>query len=185
MSEKKAEPAAEGAAKKGGKGMLFVVLGVVLLLAGGGGAYFFLVRQPALDAESEAATEEGHGAAAGEHGAPAGGHGGSHGKRGVAEMGAMEALDPFIANLADEDGRRYLKATMQLEFYESSVPDELSSHMAQVRDLILTLFTSKTFADIRTPEGKGLLREEIINRINRVLRRDVVKAVYFTEFIVQ
>ena len=181
MSEKKAEAPAEGAAPKGGKGKLFVVLGVVLALAGGGGAYFFLVRKPALEAVSEAGAAEG----AGEHGGERGGGAGGHGTRGLAEMGALEALDPFIANLADEDGRRYLKATMQLEFYESSVPADLSSHMAQVRDLILTLFTSKTFADVRTPEGKGLLREEIINRINRVLRRDVVKAVYFTEFIVQ
>src|SRR5262245_61374467 len=179
MAEKKAEAPAEGAAPKGGKGKLFIILGVLLALAGGGGAYFFLVRKPALEAVSEAATD-----AAGERGERGGEHG-AGGTRGLAEMGALEALDPFIANLADEDGRRYLKATMQLEFYEPSVPAELGSHMAQVRDLILTLFTSKTFADIRTPEGKGLLREEIINRINRVLRRDVVKAVYFTEFIVQ
>ena len=180
MAEKKAEAPAEGAAPKGGKGKLFIMLGVLLALAGGGGAYFFLVRKPALEAVSEAATD------AGERGGErAGGERAVGTGRGLAEMGALEALDPFIANLADEDGRRYLKATMQLEFYEPSVPAELGSHMAQVRDLILTLFTSKTFADIRTPEGKGLLREEIINRINRVLRRDVVKAVYFTEFIVQ
>ena len=54
-----------------------------------------------------------------------------------------------------------------------------------MRDLILTLFTSKRFADIRTIDGKALLRDEIINRANRALRRDLVKAVYFTEFIVE
>ena len=176
MSDTKADaaPAGEGGKKKGSKGTLFLILGVVLLLAAGGGAYVFLLRKPAPDVATEAAMEGG-----GEHGS------GAHGAKPPAEMGALEALDPFIANLADEDGRRYLKATMQLEFYEPSVPADLSSHIAQVRDLVLTLFTSKTFADIRTPEGKGLLREEIINRINRVLRKDVVKAVYFTEFIVQ
>ena len=39
--------------------------------------------------------------------------------------------------------------------------------------------------DVRTPDGKQQLREEIINRVNQVLERDAVKAVYFTEFIVQ
>ena len=45
--------------------------------------------------------------------------------------------------------------------------------------------TSKTFAEIRTPQGKTLLREEIVNRLNRAMRKDAVKAIYFTEFIVQ
>ena len=30
-----------------------------------------------------------------------------------------------------------------------------------------------------------MLRDEIINRVNRALNEDLVKAVYFTEFIVQ
>ena len=54
-----------------------------------------------------------------------------------------------------------------------------------MRDLMLTLLTSKLFAEIRTPEGKAVLRAEIINRMNRAVNKDLVKAVYFTEFIVQ
>src|SRR5439155_23781030 len=101
------------------------------------------------------------------------------------EVGALPALGPFIANLADEDGKRYLKATGQVEFLEGKVPPEVNARLPQIRDLLLTLFTSKLFAEIRTPQGKALLRDEIINRLNRVLRHDVVKAIYFTEFIVQ
>jgi flagellar FliL protein len=101
------------------------------------------------------------------------------------DAGALLALDPFIANLADEDGKRYLKATVQLEFFSGRVPPDVNARLPQMRDLLLTLFTSKQFAEIRTTEGKALLREEIINRVNRALRRDLVKAVYFTEFIVE
>ena len=101
------------------------------------------------------------------------------------DVGALLPLDPFIANLADEDGKRYLKATVQLEFFDRKVPEEVNARLPQMRDLLLTLFTSKLFAEIRTPEGKALLRDEIINRVNRSLRKDVVKAVYFTDFIVQ
>ncbi|HJQ83974.1 MAG TPA: flagellar basal body-associated FliL family protein [Candidatus Binatia bacterium] len=100
-------------------------------------------------------------------------------------VGALVALDPFIANLADEDGKRYLKAALQVEFFGSRVPDEFSARIPQMRDLLLTLLTSKLFAEVRTPEGKAVLRDEIINRMNRTLDRDLVKAVYFTEFIVQ
>ena len=101
------------------------------------------------------------------------------------EVGALLAFDPFIANLADEDGKRYLKATLQVEFFAGRVPDEFTARVPQMRDLVLTLLTSKLFAEVRTPEGKAVLRDEIINRMNRTVGRDLVKAVYFTEFIVQ
>lgn len=98
---------------------------------------------------------------------------------------ALEPLDPFIANLSDEDGRRYLKATIQVEFYDSIVPPEFHHRLPQSRDMLLTLLSSKTFGDVRTPQGKAVLREEIVNRLNTVMNEDAVKAVYFTEFIVQ
>jgi flagellar FliL protein len=172
MAEETAHADAPAEAKKGGgKGKLFLILGVVLLLVGGGGAAWFLGLIPHGHPSEEAAEAK-------EEGAPV--HTGAK-----AEVGAMQPLETFIANLSDEDGKRYLKATLQVEFFESHVPEDFAARTAQIRDLLLTLFTSKTFADVRTPEGKGQLREEIINRMNRALHRDVVKAVYFTEFIVQ
>ncbi|HXJ35879.1 MAG TPA: flagellar basal body-associated FliL family protein [Candidatus Eisenbacteria bacterium] len=107
------------------------------------------------------------------------------GARRMAGDGALEPMDPFIANLSDDDGHRYLKATIQVEFYDSIVPPEFHGRLPQARDMLLTLFSSKNFAEVRTPQGKAVLREEIVNRLNTVLNQDAVKAVYFTEFIVQ
>jgi len=162
-----AEEKAAPPAKKGGKGKLIIVAVAVLLAGGGGAAWWFGFLSHGAPAEAK---EEG---------------GEVKEKEKRPEVGALLALDPFIANLADEDGKRYLKATVQVEFLEGKVPPEVNARLPQIRDLLLTLFTSKLFAEIRTPQGKALLRDEIINRLNRVLRRDVVKAVYFTEFIVQ
>jgi flagellar FliL protein len=99
--------------------------------------------------------------------------------------GALEALDPFIVNLSDEDGRRYIKATIQVAFYDAVAPPEFQRRLPQARDMLLTLLSSKTFADVRTPQGKAVLRDEIVGRLNTVLNEDAVKAVYFTDFIVQ
>jgi flagellar FliL protein len=99
--------------------------------------------------------------------------------------GSLEPMDPFIANLSDEDGHRYVKATLQVEFFDAIVPPEFHRRLPQARDMLLTLLSSKTFADIRTPHGKAMLREEIVNRLNTVMNEDAVKAIYFTEFIVQ
>jgi flagellar FliL protein len=157
--------------KKKGSSKLVLILGVLVLLGGGAGAAWFLglLRFGSKAANHEVAAEA----------TPEPRPGGEHGP------GPMLALDPFIANLADQSGSRYLKATFQLEFSGKTVPEGFEARSPQIRDLLLTLLTSKTFDEIRTPEGKQDLREEIIRRVNQTLDRDVVKAVYFTEFIVQ
>jgi flagellar FliL protein len=171
MAEEAAAAAAPDAVPaKGGMGKLLLIGGAVLVLAGGGGAAWTLGLIPH-GAKASSALAEGD---AGEATQAEGNHGAA---------GALVPLDPFIANLADEDGKRYLKATVQVEFATPKEPAEFKT--AQVRDLLLTLFSSKQFGEIRTPEGKAVLREEIINRINRVMHKDLVKNVYFTEFIVQ
>lgn len=184
MSED-AEKPAEGAEKKKSKLVPMIGSGVVVL-AGAVAALWYLGIGPfavgaPTHAEATAAIEgDGHGGGDGGHGEEAAsGHGGGSGK------GSLLSLDPFIANLADEGGRRYLKATFQIDFGNADVPPAMQARLPQARDLLLTLFTSKTFDDIRTPEGKQQLREEIIARVNQVLDRDLAKAVYFTEFIVQ
>jgi flagellar FliL protein len=173
------EAAASAAPKK--KSKLPLIVSAVVLLAGGSAAAWYLGMLPFGDkhrhAEATAAVEEG-----------AGGHGeNGHGEKGAKGESAAPILplETFIANLADEGGSRYLKATFQIEFVGTSVPPELTPRLPKIRDLLLTLLSSKSFDDVRTPEGKQLLREEIIARVNQVLERDAVKAVYFTEFIVQ
>ena len=162
MAEESAAAEAE-APSKSGKGKLLLVVGLLVFVAGGAGAAWYLRLLPGTKAEAKEDVKE----------------------AAKPVVGALLALEPFIANLGDEDGKRYLKATLQVEFFGTRVPDEFTTRQAQVRDLLLTLFTSKQFAEIRTPQGKALLRDEIINRINRAINHDLVKAVYFTEFIVQ
>jgi flagellar FliL protein len=176
-----AEKAAEGAEKKKSKLVPMIGSGVVVL-AGAVAALWYLGVGPFAGgaprhAEATAAVEgEGHGGGHGEEAA------GDHGEGG---KGSLVSFEPFIANLADDGGRRYLKATFQIDFGTATVPPTMQARLPQTRDLLLTLFTSKTFDEIRTPEGKQQLREEIIARVNQVLDRDLAKAVYFTEFIVQ
>src|SRR5262245_58079592 len=156
--------AGAAAAPPGTSKVLLLVIVAVVLIGGGAGAWSsgLVPRGSQREAKTGQVREEG-----------------------TPEVGAILPLDPFIANLGDEDGKRYLKAALQVEFFDRRVPDEFHDRSAPMRDLLVTLFTSKTFNEVRTPEGKEVLREEIINRMNRTLNKDLVKAVYFTEFIVQ
>jgi flagellar protein FliL len=177
-----AEGGAEAASGGGKKKLVMLVVAVLVLLGGGAGVAWKLGL---LGGQGEHADGKDHGEPAA---AAEGEHGGGHGEGGagaVAGMGALIPLDPFIANLSDEDGRRYLKATLSVEFFKPVAPAEFTQRLPQVRDLMLTLFSSKTFSEVRTPQGKAVLRDEIVTRLNHALRADAVKAVYFTEFIVQ
>ena len=96
-------------------------------------------------------------------------------------------LNPFIVNLADSSGNRYLKVKMQLEI-EKSLLDEVNSNtllLPRIRDKILMILTTKTFDEVLNMKGKILLRKEIIIRLNEFLKKGSVKNVYFTEFVVQ
>jgi len=159
--------------KRKGSHRLILFLLIGLVLAGGGAGAYWMGLIPGLSGGGHG----GEGLAA----EPADAHGAVEGL----SLGPTLSFEPFIVNLADDDGGRYLKASMEVEFYGPEMPDAARALMPQIRDSLLTLLTSKSFGEIRTPEGKQELREEIIARLNQSLKGDVVKAVYFTEFIIQ
>ena len=169
MAEAAVAPEA-AAPKKKGKGLLFIIAGVVLVAAAGGG--FFLLRPKAKPKDAAAAAE----------------HGG-HGEAAKApEARGVVSLEPFIVNLADAEGDRYIKCTMRIvldsrEAAEAVRADELS--VTKIRDRMLTLLSSKSYDQVASAEGKEALRQEIQKQIDPVLATGKVSEVYYTEFIVQ
>lgn len=99
--------------------------------------------------------------------------------------GFIYALDPFIVNLSDTPEIRYLKITIKLELENEEQSKEIDSRLAQIRDALLILLSSKEYEGIRNIEGKFKLREEIVERANNIMKKGKVKTAYFTEFVVQ
>lgn len=168
MAKKKEEEAVEEGAevKKSKKGLFIIIIIAVLILGGGGfGAYWFLLRTPPPTAEELAEIEAA--------------------KKPETVILPVFALKPFVVNLADKKSRRYLKVTMKLELSNEELLDEVDKRRAQLRDVVLTLLSSKTAAEISTLEGKFLLREDIIKRVNVNLVSGKVTKVYWEEFVVQ
>lgn len=167
--DKKEEAAAP---HKKGKGLLIAIIAVAVIGIGAG-AYFMLggKKAPAGDghgAEAEASASEG-----GQASAPA------------AKSSGIFNLEPFIVNLQDNSGTRYLKLTVNLELTDGANPAELTAQTTQVRDSLIILLSSKSYADIGTVEGKYLMRDEIVARVNQFLSKGKVKTAYFTEFVIQ
>lgn len=99
--------------------------------------------------------------------------------------GPLLALDNFIVNLADEEVNRYLKLGLTLELGKEEDSEVIKKKEPVVRDAIITLTSSLTFADVRTAKGKRRLRAQIIRLVNNVLGAALVRAAYFNEFVVQ
>jgi flagellar FliL protein len=99
--------------------------------------------------------------------------------------GVIYPLETFIVNLADEDGKRYLRLTLDLELKKGILEESIKQRLPQIRDSILMVLPSKHFEDIRTTEGKNILKNEIIARVNTVLGRESISNIFFSEFVVQ
>ena len=103
----------------------------------------------------------------------------------TAAIGPVWPMESIIVNLADGGGERYLKVAMQLEVASPEATKELDLVKPKIRDTVIDLLSSKTYADLADNAGKQRLRDEIILRANSVLTQGKVTKVYFTEFIIQ
>jgi len=100
-------------------------------------------------------------------------------------QGHIYSMDPFLVNLAAPDQVRYLKVWNATATTERKPDEEYQQRLSQLRDSILTVLSTKRYQDIFNSEGKKKLKEEIIARLNPLVKHFQVKAVYFTEFVVQ
>ena len=162
------------------KKTIIIVAGVVVIvLAVIGGGFFMLLQQLKAIGSQKA---EGHASSSNEtekseHG------GGEHG--GGTGIGAIYSLDSFIVNLSDLGGKRYLRVTMGLELSDPKGNDEILKRLPQVRDSIIMILPARKVEDLQSAEGKNALRAEIMAKLNELMGRDLVKKVYFTEFVIQ
>jgi flagellar FliL protein len=143
------------------KKILILALSVLLLGVGGGLVYLIFSDDPSLSGTPSQA---------------------AHAPR--AEQAIMP-LEPFLVNLADQEVRRYLKLKVELEVEQEKSVKELEKSLSPIRDALIMLLSSKTYAEISTLEGKRQLKHDILQRLAAIPGGQKAKNVYFTEFVAQ
>jgi flagellar FliL protein len=103
-------------------------------------------------------------------------------EEGEEPLGAILPMESFVVNLT-EGG--YLRLQAQLEFNAREVPRRFYTKVVPIRDSLLTLLASKRVEELSEPRGRDTLRTQIKDVINEVLRKEEVKHVYFTQFVLQ
>lgn len=94
-------------------------------------------------------------------------------------------LPTVTVNLSDPSGTRYLKVGMEVEVSSADAVPEIQGQTAKIRDAIIILLSSKTYAELSTAEGKIQVKNEVASRLNQILGTPRVVRIYFTEFVVQ
>ncbi|WP_045215942.1 flagellar basal body-associated FliL family protein [Desulfonatronovibrio magnus] len=164
MAPENDKDAAEGGKKKSSK--LKWILLVLLLGALGGAGYFGYTHFLANGHDAEEGAEQ-------------------EAPRVDPRRTEVVALEPFVVNLADPLGRRYLRTTLKVEVIDRRAAADVQQHMARVRDSIILLLSSQSYSDIDTMEKKIRLRNDIADRLNQFIGQGRVVRVYFSEFVVQ
>lgn len=166
-AEKTEKADAPDAAKSKKKSKLIPILIVVFVLLAGGGAGGYWMYTQRSGQPKEAAEE-----------APP--------KPGIVE------LEPFVVNLADEGGNRFLRVNMTLLLWDEEQAKEFEEDPvsgARIRSAVLELLSLQYAAPLITPEGKEELKKAIAERATEVLGHGEhalkVTDVLFVEFVVQ
>jgi flagellar FliL protein len=144
----------------GGKRRFLVIAIAAVVVVGGGGATAYW------------ATSRGAGVAA----APK-----------PAEHGLV-TLEPFVVNLADPGGSRFLRISVRLVIASVERAEHVQKStvaLTRARSAILDLLTQQTADHLVTAKGKAELKEAIVRALEPVLEGTTVVDVLFSDFVVQ
>jgi len=170
--EKETEIEEKGEEKKeGGSKLLLIVIIVLLLLLlviGGLVAYFLLTSSN--PKKNQQPTQQ---------------QIKKHKVNALTKMGPIYPLDPFTVNLVSSNADRYLKCKIDFELDSPALQKEINQKLPAIRDMIISILSSKSVEEIQTAQGKQKLKDEIKRKVNSILTTGEIRNVYFTEFVIQ
>lgn len=94
-----------------------------------------------------------------------------------------KGLGEFIVNLADQSPT-YIKATITVSYTEKNGDETITKNLPQIKDCINKFMLSKSSKDFKgdTIENSS---EQLKQKINENIGRDLVKDIYFEQIIIQ
>lgn len=172
----------DGAAKKGksSKVTIIIIVVAVLVMIGAsiGGTLYFLggsdEEMSTADAEAGDKHKKSKKAA----------------QEGEVKVVIYHAFEPaFVVNFEDKGVIRFLQVGLSAMTHDESVISDLKQHDPVIRNNLVLLFSSQSFKDLSTREGKEKLRAETLKEIQTILKKYTsdkgVDEVFFTSFVIQ
>lgn len=176
MADDKNDDAENGEGKKSSKLklILFIVLGLVIVGGGGAGAAFYFLSGDQSQGEvAEEVEEPGSKTAI------------------YTKVRTKEGKPMFVVTLQPEGDERphYMQAYVELKSRDQAVADALTLHMPLVVSRINNLFATQRFSELKSVEGKSLLRARATELVQEIMMEKLgkpgVETVLFTNFVMQ
>lgn len=99
--------------------------------------------------------------------------------------GPIHALDPFVVNLNEAAGGRFLKLVIEIELTNNDAVEKMTAKSRAIRDEMLRYLSSLTVEETMGEENKLKITDEGKKRIEAALGEGTVKRLYLVEFVVQ
>jgi flagellar FliL protein len=170
----------------GGIGVGILVIGVVLaifvlkpMMAGGG-------EEAAADEKTEAKANEGDKKS--EHGEakkPEKKAEKAKSGHGEASESLVYSIKDIVVNPAGTAGSRFLSVSFGFELGSKELMTEFEAREPIVRDVLITILSSKTLAELTDAKQKEIMRVQIRKRLSQVLETEELAGVYYTDFVLQ
>lgn len=105
-------------------------------------------------------------------------------KEKFASSSMVYTMDKFVVNLSGLP-KRTIRLQVNLDMIGPEAFQEIMDleNRAKARDKIVRILNDKTFDDLETIQGKLFLKDKIVEEINHILDRGLVKDVYFSDFV--
>ncbi len=167
-----AETEVEGGKSSRKKLIILLVLAAVVLLGGGATASYFLLSGESAGAAESVAAEPVHHEAI------------------YTKVRTLEGKPSFVVTLQSADDKRhYLQAFVEVKSRSPVVEEALKLHMPLIVARLNALFSSQSFEDLQSIEGKKALRNEATALVQSIMQEKIgepgVETLLFTNFVMQ
>ncbi len=99
--------------------------------------------------------------------------------------GPIHAFEPFVVNLNEPAGGRFLKAVLEVEMANKDAVKALTEAVRPVRDDLLSYLSNLRVKDTMGEPAKKKIKTEIVARLHKQIGDDKVKRVFLAQFVVQ
>ena len=95
----------------------------------------------------------------------------------------------FVVNFEGKSRVKFLQISVEVMTRDQSVVKSIKKHMPVIRNNLTFLFSSRTYADVKTIKGKERLRTAALEEVQDIMEQETgdsaIEALYFTSFVTQ
>lgn len=94
---------------------------------------------------------------------------------------------PFTVNFVASRKAKFLRVSVDLVMKDTDAIDYIEENLPFIKNDLVVLFSSRSFDELKTPEGKEQLRSESLGKVKTILKRETGKSwvnnILFTSFV--